>query len=137
MNLAARAGRWSAAHWKTATFGWLVFVVVAVMLGAWHGAVNQSSAEQTNGQAAIAERMLAAAGVKSRASENVLVRSRTLSASSPAFWRLVNDVRGTLTRTRYVRNVRLEPTSKSGHLELVEFDVTGDSDTAGSILRGC
>ena len=28
-NLAARMGRWSAAHWKTATFGWLAFVVVA------------------------------------------------------------------------------------------------------------
>ena len=22
-NVAARMGRWSAAHWKTATFGWL------------------------------------------------------------------------------------------------------------------
>ena len=32
-NLAARMGRWSAAHWKTATFGWLGFVVVAFMLG--------------------------------------------------------------------------------------------------------
>ena len=30
LNLAAEAGRWSAAHWKTATFGWLGFVVVAV-----------------------------------------------------------------------------------------------------------
>ena len=28
-NLAARMGRWSAAHWKTATFGWLAFVIVA------------------------------------------------------------------------------------------------------------
>src|SRR5205823_1271185 len=27
-NLAARMGRWSAAHWKTATFGWLALVVV-------------------------------------------------------------------------------------------------------------
>ncbi len=26
-NIAARAGRWSAAHWKTATFGWLALVV--------------------------------------------------------------------------------------------------------------
>src|SRR5436190_1796550 len=25
-NLAARMGRWSAAHWKTATFGWLALV---------------------------------------------------------------------------------------------------------------
>ena len=28
-NVAARMGRWSAAHWKTATFGWLALVVVA------------------------------------------------------------------------------------------------------------
>ena len=32
-NLAARMGRWSAAHWKTATFGWLALVVVAFGLG--------------------------------------------------------------------------------------------------------
>ena len=35
-NLAARMGRWSAAHWKTATFGWLAFVVVAFALGGDH-----------------------------------------------------------------------------------------------------
>src|SRR6266550_3262034 len=27
-NLAARVGRWSAAHWKTATFGWLALVLL-------------------------------------------------------------------------------------------------------------
>ena len=32
-NLAGRMGRWSAAHWKTATFGWIAFVVVAFGLG--------------------------------------------------------------------------------------------------------
>jgi hypothetical protein len=32
-NLAARAGRWSAAHWKTATFGWLALVAAAVVIG--------------------------------------------------------------------------------------------------------
>ncbi len=25
-NIAARMGRWSASHWKTAVFGWLAFV---------------------------------------------------------------------------------------------------------------
>ena len=39
-NLAARMGRWSAAHWKTATFGWLVFVVVAFALGGMVGTKN-------------------------------------------------------------------------------------------------
>jgi RND superfamily putative drug exporter len=33
LNLAARAGRWSASHWKTATFGWLALVVAAVVIG--------------------------------------------------------------------------------------------------------
>ena len=39
-NLAARMGRWSAAHWKTATFGWLAFVVVAFALGGLVGTKN-------------------------------------------------------------------------------------------------
>ena len=32
-NFAARAGRWSAAHRKTAIFGWLAFVIVAFVIG--------------------------------------------------------------------------------------------------------
>ena len=36
-NLAARMGRWSADHWKTATFGWLAFVIVAFGLGGLAG----------------------------------------------------------------------------------------------------
>src|SRR5262245_52951734 len=31
-NIAARVGRWSARHWKSAVFGWLAFVVVAYAL---------------------------------------------------------------------------------------------------------
>jgi uncharacterized membrane protein YdfJ with MMPL/SSD domain len=130
MNLAARVGRWSAAHWKTATFAWIAFVVAAVTLGSVHGAINQTDAEQTNGQAARAEQMLAAAHVKSQASEDVLVRSRTLTASSPAFRRTVNDVRATLARTAYVGDVHLGEVSKGRHLELVGFNIAGDSDTA-------
>ena len=29
-NIAARMGRWSASHWKTAVFAWLAFVVAGV-----------------------------------------------------------------------------------------------------------
>ena len=47
-NLAARMGRWSAAHWKTATFGWLAFVVVAFMLG---GAVGTKLIDDNDGWA--------------------------------------------------------------------------------------
>ena len=37
VNIAARAGRWSAAHWKTAVSAWLVFCIVAIALGAVAG----------------------------------------------------------------------------------------------------
>ena len=32
-NLAARMGRWSARHRKIAIFGWLAFVIAAVVIG--------------------------------------------------------------------------------------------------------
>src|SRR5262249_24787777 len=127
MNLAARAGRWSAAHWKTATFGWLAFVVAAVALGTLHGTTKLTDAEETNGQAARAEQMLTAAHVKSSASENVLVESRILTATSPAFRRTLNDVRTTLAGTAHVRNVHFGAVSKDGHLALVGFDIAGDA----------
>jgi RND superfamily putative drug exporter len=135
MNLAARAGRWSAAHWKTATFGWLAFVALAVVLGVMHGTISQTDAEQTNGEAARAEQMLSAAHVKNIASENVLVHSRTLTASAPAFHRTVEDVRATLMRTANVRHVRLGSVSKDGHLALVGFDVSGDGGTADARIQ--
>src|SRR6516165_8623618 len=135
MNLAARAGRWSAAHWKTATFGWLAFVAAAVVLGSIHGTTSLTDAEQTNGQAARAQQLLAAAHVKNIASENVLVRSRTLTASSPAFRRTVNDVRATLAGTANVRDVRLGAVSKDRHLRLVGFNIKGSGDSADSRVQ--
>ena len=130
MNLAARAGRWSAAHWKTATFGWLAFVAAAVVLGSMHGTTSLTDAEQTNGQAARAQQMLTAAHVKNIASENVIVHSSTLTAASPAFRSTVDDVRTTLARTANVRNVHLGDVSKDGHYRLVGFDIKGNGDSA-------
>src|SRR5262249_31428844 len=79
--------------------------------------------------------MLSAAHVKNVASENVLVRSSTLTASAPAFHRTVEDVRARLARTPNVRNVRIGDASKDGHLALVGFDVTGDADTADARIQ--
>ena len=49
-NIAARMGRWSATHWKTATFGWLAFVVVAFGLGGMVG-MKTIDAERRRGRA--------------------------------------------------------------------------------------
>ncbi len=84
-NLAARAGRWSAAHWKTATFGWIAFVVVAVAIGQVTGTVKLSDSEQSTGEAARAQAILQSAGFSQPAAENVLVQSRSLTVNDPAF----------------------------------------------------
>ena len=43
-NLAARAGRWSAQHRKTAILGWILFVVLAVVVG---GKVGQNDLDES------------------------------------------------------------------------------------------
>ena len=57
-NLAARMGRWSAAHWKTATFGWLAFVVVAFMLGGMVGTKLIDDSTAGPGESGRADRIL-------------------------------------------------------------------------------
>ena len=44
-NLAGRAGRWSAAHWKTATFGWLTVAVLLVVVGSVVGTRKLTDAD--------------------------------------------------------------------------------------------
>jgi RND superfamily putative drug exporter len=95
-----------------------------------HGTTSLTDAEQTNGEAARAQQMLAAAHVKNIAGENVLVESSNLTAASPAFRRTVNHVRATLSRTANVRDVHLGAVSKDGHLRLVGFDIKGNADSA-------
>ena len=46
-NIAARAGRWSARHRKTAIFGWIALVVAAVMIGSAVG--TETLAEEEYG----------------------------------------------------------------------------------------
>jgi heme transporter len=58
MNIAYRAGRWSAAHWKTATLAWLAMVVCAVVVGNFLGTVKLTDSEQSTGQSARAQLLL-------------------------------------------------------------------------------
>jgi putative drug exporter of the RND superfamily len=92
MNLAARAARWSAAHWKTAAFGWLAFAVVAVALGSFAGTKTLSDSELATGEAAHAQRLLDNAGFADPATESVLVQSKTRRTSDPEFRRTIEAV---------------------------------------------
>src|SRR5438477_7021150 len=81
-NLAARMGRWSADHWKTATFGWLALVVVAFGIGSMVGTKSPDPNTAGPGQSGRMDRILHD-GFKRPAAENVLIQSRTAIAGTP------------------------------------------------------
>src|SRR5262245_43192038 len=132
-NLAARAGRWSAGHWKTATLLWLAFVIVAVVIGQAVGTHKLSDSEQGTGETARAQAILSKAGFKTPASESVLVQSKTLRADSPAFRAVVADVAAVLRAKPQITNLRVNgqgQVSKDGHSQLVQFDMKGKIEDA-------
>src|SRR3954452_9088272 len=129
MNIAARAGRWSANHRKTAIWGWLAFVLVALALGSAVGMKNIADSDGGNGESGRAEKT-AAQAFPQDASESVLVQSRTQTASSPHFKAVLADVKGRLVATGVARDVRPPHVSPDRHSALLEFRIPGDDDKA-------
>ena len=135
-NLAARMGRWSASHWKTATFGWLAFVVVAFALG---GAVGTKTIDQSTagpGESGRMDRILEA-GFKPQAAENVLIQSSSARVGTAAFDAAIADVVARVSKVGDVQNLRsplapgnADQISKDGQSALVAFDIRGEKDEA-------
>jgi uncharacterized membrane protein YdfJ with MMPL/SSD domain len=136
LNVAARAGRWSAAHWKTATFGWIAFVVVAVVLGGAVGTKQLGDSEGLPGEAGRMERILDEE-FKTPARETVLIQSDRLQATSPDFKAALDDVVQRVSAIPAVTNVRspleranADQVSADGHSAIVRFDIRGDPEKA-------
>src|SRR5262245_43414991 len=92
-NIAARMGRWSASHWKTAVFGWLALVTAALVVGQMIGTKQIDQKDATVGQSHRADQMLRAAGFQpDPQTEIVLVQSKTRTAADPIFRAAVADV---------------------------------------------
>ncbi len=91
-NIAARMGRWSASHWKTAVFGWIAFVIVAVVAGGAIGTKQIDQRDANVGQAHRADEILKQAGFQADPqTEIVIVQSKTLTIHDPAFRAIVED----------------------------------------------
>jgi uncharacterized membrane protein YdfJ with MMPL/SSD domain len=134
-NLAERAGRWSATHWKTATFAWLAFVLGAVALGQLAGTTKLSHAEQATGESARAETALAGSGLHDAAQESVLVQSKRLHVGDARFQRTIAGAVAALRAQPQTTDVRAPSSaaglvSKDGRSALIEFALRGDKDTA-------
>ena len=82
-NIAARMGRWSASHRKLAIFGWLAFVLAAIVIGT---AVGQKTIDQQNnnvGQAHRADQILKQAGFTESGPLTEFVRDPEPQAHDP------------------------------------------------------
>ena len=143
LNVAGRAGRWSAAHWKRALFGWLVFAIAAMVIGGAVGHVQMKDSDYASGEAGAAIRMLQGAGLIQPATENILVQSHRYDASSPAFVSTVAALAQMLALQPNVTNIQNPmfkqggggQISRDGHSVLLQFDVRGDPNTAKDRIK--
>jgi uncharacterized membrane protein YdfJ with MMPL/SSD domain len=140
-NPAARMGRWSAAHWKTATFGWLAFVVLAVLLGSAVGTRSVDASRTGPGESGRMDRILAA-GFAQPAGENVLIQSDQIQVGQAAFRTAVEDVVARVSSVPAVQNVSspLDPrnpgqVAADGSAALVTFQIRGDRNQAASKIE--
>ncbi|MFJ4282225.1 MMPL family transporter [Streptomyces massasporeus] len=136
-GLAARAGGWSAKHRWAAVGIWVLFVVLAMALGSAAGRVDVKDSDQLKGETHTAARIVEDAGIDEPAGETVLIQARggDLKATDPEFRdaveAVVRAVEGTGRVTEVTSPYDTKTISKDGHSALVQFDMRGDSDTAG------
>jgi uncharacterized membrane protein YdfJ with MMPL/SSD domain len=134
-NLAARMGRWSAAHRKTAIFGWLAFVLVALVLGNAVGTKQLDDEDTAPGESGRAAQIIDRGNYDETASETVIIQSPSASATSPEFEAVVDEVVDRVSGFEGVTDVRSpadDPTlvSEDGRSALVQFELADEDDTA-------
>ncbi len=137
VNLAGRAGRWSAMHWKRAAFGWLALATLAVLIGGAVGAKQMKDWAVASGESRRAAQILDQANFKLPARESVLIQSQTTTVGQDAFVAAVATLVQTLSSQPNVTNITSpvdHPNagliSRDRHSALVQFDVKGAADKA-------
>ena len=141
-NVAARMGRWSASHRKTAIFGWLAFVVAAFAIGI---AVPMQTIDETDynvGEARTGDHIIRDGGFElDEQSEYVLVQSKTTTADDPAFRAVVSQAVAALDGFPQVTKLRSPlaagnegQISADGHSALIEFSPEGTYDEAAAYI---
>ena len=98
-------GRWSAQHRKTAIFGWLAFVVLAVAIGAGVGTNNLKDGKSGSGESGHVESILTD-HFKRPQQDAVLVQSKTLTVDDARFQAAIDDVVRSTSGMPQVRDVQ-------------------------------
>src|SRR3954452_5962996 len=131
-NPAARAGRWSAQHRKTAIFGWILFVILATVAG---GKIGQNSVDDSargSGDSKRGDMIVKAADFPEQADERVLVQGADRAERGAA----VQDVVARLGRIGVVSGIERPVASKDGRSVVVDFKLAGTDEQAKTRVAG-
>ncbi|MDQ3857683.1 MAG: hypothetical protein M3327_04430, partial [Actinomycetota bacterium] len=115
-NFAARMGRWSAGHRKTAIFEWLAFVAVAVAIGAVVGTKALDDEDANVRDSGRAEAIIDRGAYPESDEESVLVQSRSATATDARFQAVVRQVAERVSRLEGVTEVRSSLDGENGNL---------------------
>jgi uncharacterized membrane protein YdfJ with MMPL/SSD domain len=137
-NVAARMGRWSARHRKTAIFGWLAFVVASFAIGTAVSMQTIDEADWNVGEARKGDHIIRDGGFElDEQSEFVLIQSETKTVDDAAFRAVVSDAVGSLRGFEQVTKLRSPlaagnegQISKDRHSALIQFSPDGSYDDA-------
>ena len=141
-NFAARAGRWSATHRKTAVLGWILFVALATFIGGKVGQEDLASSKMGNGESKRHDTIVDAANYPDEIGERVLIQGRgSIKADSPEVTAATKDVVERLKQIDGVENIesplnpeqRASSVSKDGRSVLVTFTLPGKAETKEEI----
>jgi uncharacterized membrane protein YdfJ with MMPL/SSD domain len=143
-NLAARVGRWSAHHRKTAIFGWVLFVVLAVVIGGKIGQNDLDESAAGSGESKRGDMIVEAAGFPERAGEQVLVQGKgAVRAGDAEVTAAVGDVVRRLERIDGVTEIespldpaaRVDTVSKDGRSVVVNFAIPGTDEHVEKLVE--
>jgi uncharacterized membrane protein YdfJ with MMPL/SSD domain len=135
-NFAARMGRWSAQHRKKAIFGWLAFAIALFAISITSPMKTIIAETSGPGESGRADTILYD-DFKQPAGEEVLIQSRSLTTTDPAFKTAVQAVIAGVSRLDAVAKVKSPYApgnsgfvSADKHSALVRIEIRGPSEDA-------
>ena len=141
-NLAARAGRWSAQHRKAAILGWIVFVILATVVGGRVGLNEIDESAAGSGESKRGDMLVEAAGFPDQAGEQVLIQGKG-ATDDPQITAAVKDVVRRLEAIPGITEIEspLEPAnrvntvSKDGRSVVVNFTMPGSDEHVEQLVE--
>jgi RND superfamily putative drug exporter len=127
-------GRWSANHRKTAIFGWVAFVILAIVVGMGAGLKQIDQSGSNVGQAHKADQILKQGGFQRGGplTEIVVIQSKQQTITAPAFQQTVSEVVRSVAPSPNIHGLRspLDRGNRSlvsadGRTALVEWEMNG------------